>query len=237
MKPLILVLAITAALAASCGTTRKSAATTAPGVPKGTTFTARVDNPWFPLKPGTTYVYRGVKDGKPARDVVKVSNETKTIQGAQCAVVRDRLYLNGRLGERTTDWYTQDQDGNVWYFGEDTAELDANGNITSTEGTWQTGRDGAEPGIFMPAHPEVGDSYRQEFYKGHAEDHFEILSLRASVKTPYVSSRRAILTKETTPLEPGTVDHKFYVRGLGTVLEATVKGSVERSMLVAVRSS
>jgi hypothetical protein len=231
----ILVLAMTATLVMGCGGTMHKSSTDTPGVSKGTTFKGRVDNPWFPLKPGSTYVYRGVKDGKPSRDVVEVANETKTIRGATCAVVKDRLYLNGRLAERTTDWYTQDEHGNVWYYGEDTAELDAQGRVTSSEGSWQAGRDGAQPGIFMPAHPEVGDAYRQESYKGHAEDHFEILSLRTSVKVPDVSSARAMLTKETTPLEPGVVDHKYYVRRIGTVLEQSVKGGAERNALVDFR--
>ena len=199
-------------------------------------FSARVDNPWFPLKPGTVYVYHGVKDGQTARDVVRVTHETKRIDGVPCAVVEDRLYLRGRLHESTTDWYTQDKQGNVWYYGESTAELDKHGRVTSTEGTWQAGRHGAQPGIYMPAHPKVGQSGRQEFYKGHAEDHFQVLSLRASVRVPYVSSNHALLTKEWTPLEPGTIDHKLYVRGIGTVLERTVKGAVERDVLVSVRS-
>src|SRR5438270_12944842 len=125
-------------------------------------FSARVDNPWFPLRPGTVYVYRGSKDGQPSRDVLTVTHRTRTIAGAPCVVVDDRLYLRGRLHERTTDWYTQDAHGNVWYFGESTAELDKKGNVTSTEGTWQAGRNSAKPGIYMPAHPQVGQSGRQE---------------------------------------------------------------------------
>jgi hypothetical protein len=198
-------------------------------------FSPRVDNPWFPLKPGTTYVYRGVREGEAARDVVSVTRLTKRIDGVPCVVVRDRLYLNGRLHERTTDWYTQDTQGNVWYYGESTAELDRRGRVKSTEGTWQAGHDGAKPGIYMPARPKVGQTGRQEYYKGHAEDHFRVLSLRAVVKAPYVSSRRALLTKEWTPLEPGAIDHKFYVRGVGTVLEQTIKGGNERLELVSVR--
>jgi hypothetical protein len=196
-------------------------------------FTPRVTNPWFPLVPGSTYIYRGVKDGRSAVDVVTVAKATKTIDRVRCAVVHDRLYLSGRLHERTTDWYTQDERGNVWYYGESTAELDAKGRVTSTEGTWQAGRDGARPGIYMPARPRVGRSGRQEFYKGHAEDHFRVLSLRARVRVPYVSTARALLTKEWTPLEPGKLDHKFYVRGIGIVLERTVKGGDERLALVA----
>lgn len=201
----------------------------------GTGFTAKVDNPWFPLRPGSTYVYRGYRDGKPARDVVTVTHATKRIRGAACVVVHDRLYLRGILRERTTDWYTQDRLGNVWYFGERTAELDRRGRVTSTSGTWQAGAHGAKPGIYMPAHPHVGQSGRQEYYKGQAEDHFQVVGLHEHVKVPYTSSRQALLTKEWTPLEPGTLDHKFYVRGIGTVLEQTVKGGSERGALVSFR--
>jgi hypothetical protein len=200
----------------------------------GSGFSARVDNPWFPLRPGTTYVYRGVRDGKPARDVVTVTHEQKTIMGVPCVVVHDRLYLRGRLEERTSDWYSQDKAGNVWYFGEGTAELDERGRVTGTVGTWQAGRNGAKPGIYMPAHPKVGQTGRQEYYKNQAEDHFEVLRLRALVKVPYVTSNRALLTKEWTPLEPGVIDHKYYVRGIGTVLEQTVKGGDERNALISV---
>jgi hypothetical protein len=197
-------------------------------------FSAHVSNSWFPLLPGTTYVYRGVKDGKPARDVVTVTHATKKIQGKPCAVVTDRLYLGGRLAERTTDWYSQDREGNVWYFGEDTAELDAHGRVKTTEGSWQAGVRGARAGIYMPASPRVGQSGTQEVYRGHAEDHFQVLSLSARVRTPFVSSTRALLTKEWTPLEPGVVDHKSYVGGIGTVREETVKGGDERNVLVSV---
>ncbi len=125
--------------------------------------------------------------------------------------------------------------GNVWYCGEATAELDKHGHITSTQGTWQAGRNGAVPGIFMPAHPKVGQTFRQEFYKGQAEDHFQVLSLHASVKVPYTSSKQALLTKEWTPLEPGVIDHKHYLRGIGTVFEQAVKGSTERLALVSLK--
>jgi hypothetical protein len=197
-------------------------------------FVARVDNPWFPLLPGTTFVYRGVKDGKTARDVVTVTHATRTIQGVRSTAVADRLYLAGRLEERTTDWYAQDRRGNVWYFGEATAELDRAGHVTSTEGSWLAGRNGAKAGIYMTARPTVGQSRLQEYFKGHAEDHFAVVSLRARVSVPYTTSSRALLTKEWTPLEPGTLDHKYYVRGIGNVKEVTVKGPLERSELVSV---
>lgn len=207
------------------------------GSPNPVAFTNRVDNPWFPLRPGSAYIYRGVKDGKPARDFVTVTAQTTVIDGVRCTAVRDRLYLAGKLRERTIDWYAQDKRGTVWYFGEATAELDAKGAVTTTEGSWRAGVHGGQPGIVMPAHPRVRERFREEYYKGHAEDHAEILSLSASVHVPAASSRQALLTKEWTPLEPGVIDHKLYVRGIGTVKEQTVKGPRERAVLVAVRRS
>ena len=198
-------------------------------------FVQRVDNRWFPITPGTVLVYRGVKEGEPARDVVTVTGKTKLIDGVRCTVVDDRLYLSGRLAERTADWFAQDRRGNVWYFGESTAELDESGRVTSREGSWQTGVDGARAGIVMPAHPRVGQSFRQEYYRSHAEDHFRVVSLSASVRVPYLASKRALLTKEWTPLEPAVIDHKLYVRGIGLVEEKTIKGGDEHLALVALR--
>ena len=194
----------------------------------GRAFVAHVTNPWFPLRPGTTFVYTGEKDGDRGRDVVRVTRRTKTIRGVRCTAVDDRLYANGHLAERTTDWYAQDAAGNVWYFGEATAELDKAGRVTSREGSWQAGVDGAQAGIFVPAHPRVGGSFRQEYYKGHAEDHFAVVSVSASVAVPYTASAHALLTKEWTPLEPDTLDHKLYVRGIGLVKEETIRGGDER---------
>ena len=193
--------------------------------PPSSSFVARIDNPWLPFRPGTTYVYRGVRDGKPSRDVVRVTSRKTVIDRVRCTAVEDRLYLSGRLRERTTDWYAQDAKGNVWYYGEATAELDRSGRVTSTEGSWRAGRDGAKAGIVMPARPRVGQAFRQEYYKGHAEDHFRIIRITG----------RRLLTKEWTPLEPGVVDHKLYVRGVGMVREETIKGDDERARLVTVR--
>jgi hypothetical protein len=188
-------------------------------------FVRTVDNPWFPLRPGSVWHYRGVKDGKPSRDIVRVTRRTKSILGVTTTAVSDRLYLSGRLEERTTDWYAQDASGNVWYFGEDTAELDSHGRVKTREGSWQAGVNGARQGLFMPAHPRVGQTGLQEFLKGHAEDHFKVLK----------RTRTTLLTKEWTPLEPGVIDHKLYRRGVGTVLENTVKGGVERNALVSFK--
>jgi hypothetical protein len=199
-------------------------------------FVPHVTNPWFPLRTGTTWIYRGSKDGKPSRDVVTVTGATRTIAGVRATAVSDRLYEAGKLAERTTDWYAQDRSGTVWYFGEATAELDRKGRVTSTEGSWIAGVDGARAGIIMPAHPRVGQSFRQEYLKGHAEDHFQLLSLRATIHTPGASSSgHALLTKEWTPLEPGVIDHKVYVRGIGMVKEQTIKGGSELGVLAQVR--
>jgi hypothetical protein len=149
-------------------------------------------------------------------------------------LIHDRLYLRGRLAERTTDYYTQDRHGTVWYFGEQTAELDAHGQVTSTEGTWRAGVRGARAGIYMPAHPRVGERHRQELYRGHAEDHFQVVSRNARIAVPYGSFTHALRTKEWTPLEPGVLDAKFYVRGIGQVAERTMRGGSERAVLVRV---
>jgi hypothetical protein len=230
------------AVAAACGSSSQSTSSLPSGstpvtatAPDASNFDGHVvDNQWFPLVPGMTWAYRGVKDGQPSREIMVATSQTKTIQGVPCTVVSDKLYLSGALEERTLDYYAQDKDGNVWYFGEDTAELKPDGSVKSTEGTWLSGRDGAEAGIFMPADPQVGQSFRQEYYKGQAEDHFRILSLSEQVKTPGATSDQAMLTMEWTPLEPNVVDHKYYVQGIGTVLEQTAKGPLERNTLVSV---
>ena len=136
-------------------------AATAPADVDPSNFVRKVDNPWYPLQPGTTYVFRGVEDGKPMRDVVAVTTRRKKILGVSCIVVRDIVYVDGRPTEVTSDWFAQDRKGNVWYFGEATAELDDSGKVKSREGSWQAGVDGAKPGIVMPGRPKVGQSFRQ----------------------------------------------------------------------------
>jgi hypothetical protein len=225
--PLVALLAV--ALAGCGSADRPTSSTTA----KRSGFTANVTNPWFPLRPGSVYRYRGIKDGEPSREVVRVTHRTKTVDGAPCVVVSDLLYAGGKLEERTEDWYSQDAKGNVWYFGERTAELDEDGNVKTTSGSWTAGVDGAKPGIFMFAHPRVGDSARQEYLKDEAEDHFQVVALGVAATVPFKSFRGAMLTKEWTPLEVGVIDHKYYVRGIGTVLEQTVKGGDERNELVS----
>jgi hypothetical protein len=193
-----------------------------------------IDNEWFPLTPGTTLVYKGQKDGKNGSDIFHVTHRTRMVAGVRATVVEDTLVLNGRVEEHTLDWYAQDDRGNVWYVGERTAEYDRKGNVVSTEGSWEAGVNGAKPGIFMPAHPHVGDTFRQEFLPGHAEDHFRIMTLDGSRTVPYGSFDNVMRTREWTPLEPGIRDAKFYVKGIGEIEETAVRGPAEFFKLVQV---
>ena len=206
-----------------------------PPLPPARDFVRQVDNPWFPLKPGTVLTSRGEDEGTPATDVFTVTHRTKRIQGIRTTVVFDRVFEHGRVVERTHDYYAQDRNGNVWYLGEDTATLKRDGSVESREGTFRAGRDGARAGIIMPAHPRPGQTGWQEFYVGHAQDRFKVLNRHTRVRTPAASSRHAMLVQETTPIEPGVIDHKIYVRGIGTVREVTIKGGNERYRLVSVR--
>jgi hypothetical protein len=199
-------------------------------------FSPNVDNPMFPLTPGKSLVYTGTKDNKQALNVFTTTSRTKVIAGVTTRVVEDRLYLDNTLEERTSDYYAQDSCGNVWYFGEDTAALDPSGRVTSTEGSFHAGVDGAQPGVFMQARPEVGRRFRQESSRGHAEDTFRALSLSAPLTVPAGAFPNALRTEETTDLEPGVVDNKYYVRGIGEVKEVAVKGPREVLRLVEVIS-
>jgi hypothetical protein len=199
-------------------------------------FSARVTNPYYPLLPGMRWEYRGVKDSRPLRDVVVVTRRVERIGGVTCAVVIDRVHVDGRLAESTVDWFAQDHRGTVWYFGEATRELDRQGRVTSTEGSWRAGVDGARQGVFMPARPQVGRSFAQEHYPGHAEDRFRVVSATATIRVPFGTFQdRALRTEEWTPLEPGVRDAKWYVKGIGQVKEATLKGGDERAELVSFR--
>ena len=236
----LMVAATAGLLAAAAGIA--GASSPVPPLPPPSDFASRIDNPWLPFPPGMILTYHGIKDGHQAVDVLTVTHKTRLIKGIRATVIHDRLYQwTGRgvkrrkyLAERTTDWYAQDNQGNVWYLGENTATLAPNGHVTSTEGTWRVGVHGGRAGIFMPAHPSVGASGYQEFYPGHAVDHYRVLRLNAHVSTPAASSRHALLTQETTALEPGVVDHKYYVRGIGDVIERTIKGGNEHFTLTSI---
>jgi hypothetical protein len=185
-----------------------------------------VDNPYFPLVPGTTYRYIATTDEGTEEIVVTVTNETKEIMGVTCVVVRDTVTVDGELVEDTFDWYAQDKYGNVWYFGEESKQYE-DGDLVSLEGSWKAGVDGAQPGIIMEADPVVGDLYRQEFAPGEAEDMGEVLALGETVTVPAGTFTDCLKTKDFTPMEPEVVEHKYYAPGVGVVKEVMVEGGTD----------
>ena len=211
------------------------AAAAPPPPPDPANFVSVIDNPYFPLVPGTTFIYRGESDGAPTRDVMTVTSDTKVIQGVTTTVVHHLSYEDRVLIEETFDWYAQDLDGNVWYFGEDTKEFDENGNVISTAGSWEAGVDGAQAGIIMLADPQVGDRYYQEFYRGEAEDQAKVIQLDASICVEYGCFDNVLVTREWTRLEPGVVELKYYAEGVGFIYGEMVKGGQEFTELVRIR--
>jgi hypothetical protein len=194
-------------------------------------FVATVDHPFRPWTPGTQLVYRGGDE----RVVVSVASKRKTILGVVTTVVHDQVFTDGELTEDTWDWYAQDRAGNVWYFGEATQELEG-GTVTTTAGSWEAGVKGAQAGIVMLADPRIGDTYRQEFFQGEAEDVAKVIQLSGSVTVPAGTYDDLVITEDWTPLDPSKVEHKTYARGIGVVFEELVKGGRERLELVEIRS-
>ncbi|MFL5797676.1 MAG: hypothetical protein ACJ77A_07045 [Actinomycetota bacterium] len=197
-------------------------------------FVRHVTNPFYPLRSGTLFVYRGTKDGAGQTDRVYVTHRTKRILGVRATVVRDVATHGSRVLERTLDWFAQDRAGNVWYLGEATREFLPNGHV-STEGSWEAGVHGARPGIVMEADPRAPDGYRQEFYAGHAEDQAWVLRRGITVVVPYGRLHRGLRTLEWTPLEPGVIDKKAYAWGVGLVSEESATGPRETAELVRIR--
>ncbi len=205
----------------------------APPMPPADEFVSTVTNRYFPLQPGTTFLYRGQEEGDRVGDQVVVTDATKTILGVQATVVLDRVALNGHPSEKTFDWYAQDKHGNVWYLGESAFDF-VHGHWVRASDSWESGRGGAQPGIIMEAHPKVGDNYTQEQLPGTAMDMARVLSTHTTVSVPDGTFAHAVKTNECTPLEPGVVDVKYYGVGVGEVAEATVQGGSARLVLVSV---
>ena len=196
-------------------------------------FVARVDNPYFPLTPGTTFVYEGHTAQGFEHDEFAVTRNTRVILDVTCVEVHDTVTLDGELAEDTLDWFAQDREGDVWYFGENTHELE-DGLISTIEGTFMAGVNGDKPGVIMKAHPAIGDFYRQEFSLANAEDFAETVGLTASVTVPAGTFHNCLKSKETTPLEPDLLEYKFYAPGVGNVLTVdAVTG--DREELVQIR--
>jgi hypothetical protein len=199
-----------------------------------TRYSANITNPWYPLRVGATWIYAGHREGKSVVDIIKATRHTRMVDGVRTRVVADRLFAGGQLAERTSDYFAQDVCGNVWYFGEDTAELDAHGRVINRDGTWHGGVAGAQPGVYMQAHPQIGRRFRQEWSAGVAEDTFSARDRSASISVPFGTYTHALRTAETTRLEPAVTDNKYYVRGIGEVREIAVRGPQEQLDLVDV---
>ena len=244
MGRLILGLGILATLVVGCGSSGgKKAATSAaelaavqgkydPSVDPAD-FVARVDNPLWPLKPGTAFHYVGTRGNTPQKDDELVTQRTKRIVGIRCTVVRDTVSEHGLPIERTLDFYAQDKHGNVWYLGEDSFERQ-HGRFVRASDSWRSGVNGAKPGIIMPADPRAGDRYRQEYYPpGEALDQAHVLALDASLRVPAGSFDHVLSTEEWSPVEP-QMEAKFYASGLGEVKEQVTAGGHEQFSLVSV---
>jgi len=195
-------------------------------------FVTEIDNPYWPMRAGNRWVYNETDaEGNEMQVEVTVTNDKKDIVGISATVVHDVVTQDGSVKEDTLDWYAQDVDGNIWYLGEDTKEYE-DGAVVSTEGSWQAGVDGAQAGIALPADPEVGMTYRQEYLAGEAEDRAKILSLDEHVEVPYGSFDGCLQTEDSTPLDPDVLEHKYYCTDVGPVLAIDVASGVGREELV-----
>jgi hypothetical protein len=199
-------------------------------------FTTEIDNPFWPMKPGSQWIFRETDDeGSASKVVVTVLDKTKMIaNGVEARIVHDQVSEGGQVKEDTFDWYAQDADGNLWYLGEDTTEYE-NGKPKTTEGSWEAGVDGALPGIIMPADPQVGMTYREEYYKGHAEDAASIIGTDALAKVPYGRVTGGVQTRNFSGIESNVIEEKIYARGVGVVLEITVSGGSDRDELLSYK--
>jgi hypothetical protein len=201
-------------------------------------FTTTIDNPYYPLRPGDRRVYRETApDGSKQRIVDVVTHRTKLIaDGVTARVVRARVTNRaGKVVELTEEWFAQDRVGNVWYFGEDTTSYE-NGKADH-HGSFEAGRDGAEPGVQMPAKPKPGMRFRLEGgYKTGAADHTEVLSVgKEQVEVPFGYFRGTVMMRDFTPLEPKVSELWFYAKGVGGVLALDISDGDHREELVSFR--
>jgi hypothetical protein len=240
---------VLACIATACSSSGGSGAASAPSASKlapihgpyapridPSNFVSTIDNPYFPLQPGTTFLYKGVhENGKTQQtDEMVVTHQTKVILGIRSVVVHDTVSSYGKPIERTFDWYAQDRFGNVWYMGEDTREV-RHGRFVRMSDSWEAGVGGAEPGIIMPGNPQPGVQYRQEYYPHHAMDQARVLGSGGPIQVPFGTYPNTLLTVETSPqIDPGVAEDKYYVRGLGDIKEQTVSGNHEEIELVRV---
>ena len=225
IRKLLIALAAAAVLGGILAFAVPASSATAPYHPKvdPAQFTNHITNPYFSVIPGTVRRYVGVRDGAPTAHTFTVTHQTRIVMGVRCVVVQDVVTQHQSLVEKTTDWYAQDKAGNVWYFGEDTAEY-LNGVVTSTHGTWEAGVDNAKPGVVIQAKPRVGPFYRQEFRPGIAEDKAKILSVTTVQKVPAGVFRNVVETRDIDPLNPDKKEQKYFAPGVGPVYVVRIGG-------------
>jgi hypothetical protein len=239
---LAMITALLVGVTAACGGGKSESASPArSSLPRGSEpfavdpsdFTTAIDNPYWPMKPGSHWVYRETNaEGDVQRNDVVVTRRTKTIMGIKAVVVHDTVRQGGQLTEDTFDWYAQDSAGNVWYLGEATKEYEK-GKVKTTKGSWEAGVDGAQPGVIMPANPKAGLSYRQEYYRGQAEDKARILSPKEQAEVPTGHYKRVVMTRDVNPLSPKMLEFKFYAKKVGPVLELSASGGSDREELIS----
>ncbi|MGK2861606.1 MAG: hypothetical protein ACSLE0_06705 [Chitinophagaceae bacterium] len=191
----------------------------------------KITNPYFPVTAGKKYIYEGqTQDGLERIEEQRLTS-TKIILGIPCIIVNFKAFLNGTLIEEAWDWYAQDNEGNVWYFGEDVNNYNSNGSLKDHAGSWQAGVDGAQPGTIMPANVKKGMAYREEYYFNHAEDRAEIIETGLTVTTPMGIFTNCIQTRNWTELEPDLNENKFYAPGIGLIKEVNVSDNTEIVLL------
>lgn len=194
----------------------------------------RIDHPYFPLTPGTVWIYAGETEDGEERIEMEVLSDIRSVMGIDCVVAHDRVWEDGQLVEDTFDWYAQDDDGNVWYMGEDSSEIE-DGQVVNKHGSWEAGIDGALPGIIMQAQPRTGVDYYQEFYRGEAEDQAKVVARDETITIDLDTYDDVLRIEEWTRLEPGIAEHKSYAPGIGVILEEKVAGGEGRIELVEFR--
>ncbi len=233
---------VLAALATGCGSSAAAPTSQPTALPQGSEpvildpkeFTTKIDNPYWPMRAGSRWIYRETDTkGTEQRVVVTVTHRTKRLaNGVTARVVRDLVTEGGKLVEGTDDWYAQDREGNIWYLGEDTAEYE-DGKVTSRAGSFEAGVGGAQAGIAMPARPRPGLSYRQEYLEGEAEDRGAIVTVgEEQVEVPFGHFEGVLMTRDLVPLEPKVQELKFYARGVGPVLSVHTDGAGGRAELL-----
>jgi hypothetical protein len=226
-------LAVAAAACGDSSSTDLSDSATLPDV-EAATFVGATDNVYWPLAPGSTWVYEGEDEGEFEHIEVAVQAEHREVMGISAIIVRDVVTLPDGVIEDTFDWYAQDADGNVWYLGEDSKEIEQ-GEVVGTEGSWESGVDGAMPGVLMWADPmaHLGESYYQEFYEGHAEDQAEVVRSGETITVSAGTFSDVLVTREWNPLEPGVTELKYYAPGIGLILEEIEEGGEARIELIS----